>query len=77
MVPRCYDEGIASKNLCNGYRDTCVHGHRDLKMAHISNISNEFSNFFLLGDSTLHIGPVMWLLFQSESELSESSGASE
>ena len=78
MVPRCYDESIASKNLCNGYKDTCVHGHMDLKMLHISNISNEFSNFFLLGDSTLHIGPVMWWIwFQSESELSECSGASE
>ena len=63
MVPRCYDEGIASKNLCNGYKDTCVYGHMDLKMVYISNISNEFSNFFFLGDSTLHIGPVMWWIW--------------
>ena len=48
-----------------------LYGYMDLKMVHISDISNPFPNFFLLRDSTSHIGP----LFDSktESELSESS----
>ena len=48
-------------------------------MVHISDISNPFPIFFLLRDSTLHIGPLFDS--KSESELSESSaemyGASE
>ena len=78
MVPRCYDESIASKNLCKvrcqnmlcGSLYVCVlafmrwmQGYKDLKMVHILNISNPFLNFFLLRDSTLHIGPVMWWIF--------------
>ena len=65
--PHMWVQGYMDTRIC----EYMLYGYMDLKMVHISDISNPFPNLFLLRDSTLHMGPLFDS--KSESELSKSS----